>query len=217
MPSPVGLGGCFDKKKADNPAAVAQIHVSLGIKEFAMTDQQGNAMEGGCTCGAVRYRLKARPLFVHCCHCTWCQCETGSAFAVNALIEASQVELLRGKPTQTTVPSASGKGQFLWRCANCGVTVWSNYPQAGPSIHFIRVGTLDDPSALRLTFTSTRPRSSLGWSCRTAFLQSQNSTGQPIIGRPRAQRDSKQREQPQDELTQLCEFARNSSVSRCGN
>jgi hypothetical protein len=26
------------------------------------------------------------------------------------------------------------------------VTVWSNYPQAGPSIHFIRVGTLDDPS-----------------------------------------------------------------------
>ena len=32
---------------------------------------------------------------------------------------------LKGKPTQTTVPSASGKGQFLWRCANCGVTVWT--------------------------------------------------------------------------------------------
>ena len=111
-----------------------------------MTDRQSSAMEGGCTCGAVRYRLKARPLFVHCCHCTWCQRETGSAFAVNAFIEASQAELLKGKPTQTTVPSASGKGQVLWRCADCGVTVWSNYPQAGPSIHFIRVGTLDEPS-----------------------------------------------------------------------
>jgi hypothetical protein len=111
-----------------------------------VTDQQGNAMEGGCTCAAVRYRLKARPLFVHCCHCTWCQRETGSAFAVNAMIEASQVELLKGKPTQKTLPSASGKGQVFWRCADCGVTVWSNYPQAGPNIHFIRVGTLDDPS-----------------------------------------------------------------------
>ena len=111
-----------------------------------MTDQQGNAMEGGCTCAAVRYRLKARPLFVHCCHCTWCQRETGSAFAVNAMIEASQVELLKGKPTQKTLPSASGQGQVFWRCADCGVTVWSNYPQAGRNIHFIRVGTLDDPS-----------------------------------------------------------------------
>jgi hypothetical protein len=115
-------------------------------KSFAMTDRQSNVMEGGCTCHAVRYRLKARPLFVHCCHCTWCQRESGSAFAVNAFIEASQVELLKGKLAQTTLPSASGKGQVFWRCADCGVTVWSNYPQAGPSIHFIRAGTLDDPS-----------------------------------------------------------------------
>ena len=111
-----------------------------------MTDRQGNEMEGGCTCGAVRYRLKARPLFVHCCHCTWCQRESGSAFAVNAFIEASQVELLKGELTRTTLPSASGKGQVFWRCAGCGVTIWSNYPQSGPSIHFIRAGTLDDAS-----------------------------------------------------------------------
>jgi hypothetical protein len=111
-----------------------------------MTDQEGNALEGGCTCGAVRYRLKARPIFVHCCHCTWCQRETGSTFAVNAFAEASQVELLKGKLTQSMLPSASGKGQVFWPCADCGVTVWSNYPQAGQNIHFIRVGTLDDPS-----------------------------------------------------------------------
>ena len=101
---------------------------------------------GACSCGAVRYRLLSEPMLVHCCHCTWCQRESGSAFAVNALIDASQVELLKGKPTQTTIPSAGGKGQVFWRCAACGVTVWSNYPQAGPSIYFIRAGTLDDPS-----------------------------------------------------------------------
>lgn len=111
---------------------------------FAMSDK--STMDGRCSCGAIRYRLKARPLFVHCCHCTWCQHETGSAFAVNAVIEASQVELLQGEPVPTKLPSASGNGQMVWRCAACGVTVWSNYPQAGPRINFVRVGTLDDPS-----------------------------------------------------------------------
>ncbi|HET9717476.1 MAG TPA: GFA family protein [Pseudolabrys sp.] len=111
-----------------------------------MTECQADAMEGGCTCGAVRYRLKTRPLFVHGCHCTWCQRESGSAFAVNALIEASQVELRKGKLTTIRLPSASGNGQVFWRCADCGLTMWSNYPQAGPAIHFIRVGTLDEPS-----------------------------------------------------------------------
>ena len=105
-----------------------------------MTDERFAVMEGGCTCGAVRYRMKAKPLVVHCCHCTWCQRETGSAFAVNAFIEASQVELLKGEPVQTTLPSLSGKGQVLWRCPDCGVTVWSNYAGAGPKFNFVRVG-----------------------------------------------------------------------------
>ena len=124
-----------------------------------MTDLPSIPMEGRCTCGAVRYRLNAKPLFVHCCHCSWCQRETGSAFAVNAMIEASQVTLLQGQPVKTTLPSASGKGQVLWRCSGCGVTVWSNYPQAGPRIHFIRTGTLDDPSRVRPDihiYTSTK-------------------------------------------------------------
>jgi hypothetical protein len=126
-----------------------------------MTDKRPAAMDGGCTCGAVRYRLKTRPMFVHCCHCTWCQRETGSAFAVNALIEASEVELVRGAPVSTTLPSLSGKGQTFWRCADCGVTVWSNYAGAGPNIHFVRVGTLDDPSQVPPDihiYTSTKQR-----------------------------------------------------------
>jgi hypothetical protein len=111
-----------------------------------MNDETKPAMEGRCTCGAVRYRLNARPIVVHCCHCTWCQRETGSAFAVNAFIEATQVELLQGRPEQTTLPSMSGKGQVLWRCADCGVTLWSNYAGAGPKFNFVRVGTLDEPA-----------------------------------------------------------------------
>ena len=111
-----------------------------------MNDERRVSFEGGCTCGAVRYRLKAKPLFVHCCHCTWCQRETGSAFAVNAFIEASEVEFLKGDPVPTTLPSLSGKGQVIWRCPDCGVTVWSNYAGAGPKFNFVRVGTLDEPS-----------------------------------------------------------------------
>src|SRR5262249_50885893 len=65
-------------------------------------------MEGGCTCRAVRYRLQRRPLFVHGCHCSWCQRETGTAFAQNALIEAGQVEVLSGAPELINTPSASG-------------------------------------------------------------------------------------------------------------
>ena len=103
-------------------------------------------LEGGCTCGRVRYRLTAKPLFVHCCHCTWCQRETGSAFAMNALIEATNVDLLKGEVTQTMLPSASGTGQQVSRCPECGVTLWSTYSAVRDKIHFIRVGTLDDPS-----------------------------------------------------------------------
>ena len=105
-------------------------------------------MNGRCTCGAVRFRLTAAPMFVHCCHCSWCQRETGSAFVINALIEASRVEILEGRPVEVPVPSASGKGQRISRCPACQVALWSVYPGAGPAIRFVRVGTLDDPGAL---------------------------------------------------------------------
>lgn len=104
--------------------------------------------EGGCTCGAVRYRITAAPLIVHCCHCRWCQRETGSAFAINALIEADRLEVLAGRPEMISTPSESGKGQLIWRCPTCRVALWSNYAGAGPNIHFVRVGTLDEPGRL---------------------------------------------------------------------
>lgn len=105
-------------------------------------------LEGGCDCGAVRYRMEGPPLIVHACHCRWCQRETGSAFALNAMIEADRVVLLAGEPELVRVPSASGRGQVFARCPTCRIAVWSNYAGAGPLLRFVRVGTLDNPDAL---------------------------------------------------------------------
>jgi hypothetical protein len=102
-------------------------------------------IEGGCTCRALRYRMQVPPLFVHCCHCRWCQRETGSAFVLNALIEADRVRLLAGEPDVVLTPTESGKGQKIARCPTCRVAVWSVYSGAGDRFRFVRVGTLDDP------------------------------------------------------------------------
>jgi hypothetical protein len=103
------------------------------------------AFEGGCDCRAVRYRMTSRPMFVHCCHCRWCQRETGASFALNALIETDRVELTAGEPEVVLTPSNSGAGQKIARCPKCRIALWSNYGGAGDVIRFIRVGTLDNP------------------------------------------------------------------------
>jgi hypothetical protein len=113
-----------------------------------VTQEDAQVLEGGCTCGAVRYRVTGKPLFVHCCHCRWCQRETGTAFALNAMIEADRVVLLRGEPVAVNTPSNSGKGQKIVRCPDCRVAVWSHYGGAGDAVSFIRVGSLDEPDRL---------------------------------------------------------------------
>ena len=105
-------------------------------------------LEGGCGCRQIRYQLLAQPLFVHCCHCRWCQRESGSAFALNAMLEAEQVHLLSGAPEIINTPTESGKGQNIARCPTCRVALWSTYAGAGPHIRFVRVGTLDMPDYL---------------------------------------------------------------------
>ncbi|MBP6339289.1 MAG: GFA family protein [Vitreoscilla sp.] len=103
---------------------------------------------GGCDCRQVRYRLTSKPLFVNCCHCRWCQRESGSAFALNAMIESDRVQLLAGQPEMVMTPSASGQGQTIARCPSCRLALWSHYAGAGPLLSFVRVGTLDEPEAL---------------------------------------------------------------------
>lgn len=104
--------------------------------------------EGGCTCRHVRYRVISKPMFVHCCHCRWCQRETGTAFALNAMIEADRVEMLGGEVEIIDTPSHSGKGQKYSRCPKCRIALWSTYAGPGDAVRFIRVGTLDEPDRL---------------------------------------------------------------------
>ena len=101
-------------------------------------------LEGGCSCGAVRYRLSSEPMFVHCCHCLNCQRQTGSAFVINLLIEAGRVEVAAGEPQAVDVPRDDGSAQRIWRCPDCQVAVFSQYTR--PEVRFVRAGTLDDPS-----------------------------------------------------------------------
>ena len=113
--------------------------------------RKSQTRDGGCTCGQVRYRVPSEALIVHGCHCRGCQRNSGSAFAINALYEADQVALISGDVEEVTVPTPSCTGQDITRCAKCKIAVWSNYNMGGALrkfIHFIRVGTLDDPDRL---------------------------------------------------------------------
>jgi hypothetical protein len=105
-------------------------------------------LDGACDCREVRYRLHSAPMIVHCCHCRWCQRESGAAFALNAVIEADRLTVLGGRPLMVDTPSASGRGQRIARCPNCLVALWSHYSGAGSLVAFVRVGTLDAPDRL---------------------------------------------------------------------
>ena len=116
--------------------------------------------EGGCACGAVRYRLTSDPLFTHCCHCLNCQRQTGSAFVINLLIEADRVELLSGDPQPVDVPRDDGSKQRIFRCPTCQVAVFSEYGR--PEVRFVRGGTLDNPSEVTPD-VHIYTRSKVGW------------------------------------------------------
>jgi hypothetical protein len=105
------------------------------------------SLEGRCACGSVRFRMRSAPMFVHCCHCHDCQRQTGSAFVINALIEADRVELLSGDPAPVEVPTDSGFPHRIHRCPACRTALWSDYG-GRQAILFVRVGTMEDPAAL---------------------------------------------------------------------
>lgn len=105
--------------------------------------------EGGCGCGAMRYRVVGAPIYVNNCHCLQCQHQTGSTSVVNAFFEAERVQLLAGELTRHEVKAGSGGAHEIVRCAVCGVAVWSHYPRFGRLGMGIRVGTFDASGAFR--------------------------------------------------------------------
>lgn len=124
-----------------------------------------NNQQGGCACGRTRFAIDRSPLFVHCCHCRWCQRETGTAFALNALIEIDAISVTQGSPTPIDTPTESGRGQKILRCPDCAVALWSHYVGIGPTIAFLRVGVLDTaalcPPDIHIYTSSKQPWLSL--------------------------------------------------------
>jgi hypothetical protein len=86
-------------------------------------------------------------MFVHCCHCRDCQRQTGSAFVLNALIETARVSLLSGETHASPMRTDSGRPHTVHRCRTCQTALWSVYGGVD-KLRFMRVGTLDDPTAL---------------------------------------------------------------------
>jgi hypothetical protein len=116
--------------------------------------------EGGCACGALRYRLASQPMFIHCCHCLNCQRQTGSAFVVNLLIEADRVQVLAGAPQPVDAPRDNGSAQRIFRCPECQVAIFTEY--GPPEVRFVRGGTLDDPTEIAPD-VHIYTRSKVGW------------------------------------------------------
>jgi hypothetical protein len=111
-------------------------------------DTDTTALTGGCDCGGLRYELTRSALFVYCCHCTWCQRETGSVFALNALIQTTALKLTHGEPQLISTPIESGCGQQIARCGDCQLALWSHYGGRNTAFSFVKVGTLDNPNLL---------------------------------------------------------------------
>ena len=135
---------------------------------------------GGCTCRQVRYQMISDPLIVHCCHWHGCQQNSGSAFALNAMIEANRVTLLSGKIEEIIVPTPGGTGQDIARCASCKVAVWSNYNLGGLCVNIFTSFALERlifPTKCRLTFIFTYVPNSRGSIC----LKTRHSLTKSII------------------------------------
>ncbi|ORY09839.1 Mss4-like protein [Clohesyomyces aquaticus] len=144
-----------------------------------MTDETFTPLKGHCTCRAITYEVLAPFLCTNCCHCTWCQRETGSAFVLNAIIETSNFRITSDtKPIHVDVPSASGDGQMMARCPKCFIVLYGDYADDGTWTTYVRVGTLDDESKERTKpdvhiFTSTK----MDW----VDLSGEKARGVPIF------------------------------------
>lgn len=101
-------------------------------------------IEGGCNCGAIRYRIDGKPAVVAQCHCRNCQRQSGSAFSVNLLIKADSVTSTGSLTTYEDRDTFSGSPVYRRFCGICGSPVFSE-PAQGNGMVVVKAGTLDDP------------------------------------------------------------------------
>lgn len=105
----------------------------------------GFPIEGGCQCGAVRYRLTAGPQAVYACHCKDCQRFSGTSHTLSAVMRRGDVELIAGSLKGFDKAADSGRTVRMLGCADCGTKVW-NEPLSSPDLLILKPGTLDDAS-----------------------------------------------------------------------
>jgi hypothetical protein len=108
----------------------------------------GMTREGGCVCGAVRYRVEGEPVRNSVCSCTFCQRRTGSAFGFGAYFKDEQIALRGRLNTYEHRSDETGRWLRFEFCPKCGTQVtWT--AEAMPGLRAIGVGTLDDPKSVR--------------------------------------------------------------------
>lgn len=105
-------------------------------------------VEGGCQCGAVRYRLKAAPLGVYACHCKDCQRFSGTTHTMSMVVNAGDADIIAGTLAGFDKAADSGRTVRMLGCAACGTKIW-NEPLSSPALLILKPGTLDDASWAR--------------------------------------------------------------------
>ncbi|KAL9085903.1 MAG: hypothetical protein Q9165_007386 [Trypethelium subeluteriae] len=112
-----------------------------------MSAKDFTPLKGYCTCRTIMYEVLAPFIFTNCCHCTWCQRETGAAFILNAIVESSNFRITSPtKPLHIDTATASGDVQTKAHCPKCHVVLYTDPYGGGTWITYVRAGTLDDES-----------------------------------------------------------------------
>ncbi len=97
---------------------------------------------GGCLCGAVRYRVAGPPRSTSLCHCDSCRRATGAPSLAWAIFDEDKVEIVAGR----LAVYASSPGVERGFCARCGTSL--SYARANrPGLFDVTTASLDDAEA----------------------------------------------------------------------
>lgn len=109
------------------------------------------ALEGGCLCGAVRYRASAQPMMVGNCYCVDCRKSSGTTHCTHALVP-DEAFSVTGEIRSYDRPADSGAMVTRSFCPTCAGAILSRN-SGMPGMTFIRVSSLDDPAAVEPQMT----------------------------------------------------------------
>ncbi len=109
----------------------------------------GGFVEGGCQCGALRYRVRlAEAVTLYRCHCRECQKQSSSAFGLSMILPQEAFAITRGRPQSWSRIADSGRSVECLFCGSCGCRIYHTAPSR-PGMVNLKPGTLDDPGGLQ--------------------------------------------------------------------